>query len=42
MKVVIMAGGKGTRIASVKNDVPKPMMKSVFLIFRPRIGDTAV
>lgn len=27
MKVVIMAGGKGTRIASVKNDVPKPMIK---------------
>ena len=26
MKVVIMAGGKGTRIASVKNDVPKPMI----------------
>ena len=27
MKVVIMAGGKGTRIASVKNDVPKPMIE---------------
>lgn len=27
MKVIIMAGGKGTRIASVKNDVPKPMIK---------------
>ena len=27
MKVVIMAGGKGTRIASIKNDVPKPMIK---------------
>ena len=26
MKVVIMAGGKGTRIASVVNDVPKPMI----------------
>ena len=26
MKVVIMAGGKGTRIASVKGDVPKPMI----------------
>lgn len=26
MKVVIMAGGKGTRIASVKSDVPKPML----------------
>lgn len=26
MKVVIMAGGKGTRIASVRNDVPKPMI----------------
>ena len=25
MKVVIMAGGKGTRIASVKSDVPKRM-----------------
>ena len=27
MKVVIMAGGKGTRIASVRSDVPKPMIK---------------
>lgn len=27
MKVIIMAGGKGTRIASVKNDVPKPMIE---------------
>lgn len=27
MKVVIMAGGKGTRIASVRNDVPKPMIQ---------------
>lgn len=26
MKVVIMAGGMGTRIASVKSDVPKPMI----------------
>lgn len=26
MKVVIMAGGEGTRIASVKSDVPKPMI----------------
>lgn len=26
MKVVIMAGGKGTRIASVMSDVPKPMI----------------
>lgn len=26
MKVVIMAGGKGTRIASVRNNIPKPMM----------------
>lgn len=26
MKVVIMAGGKGTRISSVKSDVPKPMI----------------
>ena len=26
MKVVIIAGGKGTRIASVKSDVPKPMI----------------
>lgn len=26
MKVVIMAGGKGTRIASVNADVPKPMI----------------
>lgn len=27
MKVVIMAGGKGTRIASLKRDVPKPMIE---------------
>lgn len=27
MKVVIMAGGKGTRIASFKSDVPKPMIE---------------
>lgn len=27
MKTVIMAGGKGTRIASVRSDVPKPMIK---------------
>lgn len=27
MKVVIMAGGKGTRIASIKSDVPKPMIE---------------
>lgn len=27
MRVVIMAGGKGTRIASIKNDVPKPMIE---------------
>lgn len=27
MKTVIMAGGKGTRIASVASDVPKPMIK---------------
>lgn len=27
MKTVIMAGGKGTRISSVANDVPKPMIK---------------
>lgn len=27
MKAVIMAGGKGTRIASVASDVPKPMIK---------------
>lgn len=26
MKVVIMAGGKGTRISSVRSDVPKPMI----------------
>lgn len=26
MKVVIMAGGKGTRIASIMSDVPKPMI----------------
>jgi D,D-heptose 1,7-bisphosphate phosphatase len=27
MKVVIMAGGMGTRIASIANDVPKPMIR---------------
>lgn len=27
MKVVIMAGGKGTRIASIASDVPKPMIQ---------------
>ena len=27
MKVVIMAGGKGTRIASINADVPKPMIE---------------
>jgi len=27
MKAVIMAGGKGTRIASVNSDVPKPMIE---------------
>ena len=27
MKTVIMAGGKGTRIASIKSDVPKPMIE---------------
>ncbi|HIW02074.1 MAG TPA: NTP transferase domain-containing protein, partial [Candidatus Protoclostridium stercorigallinarum] len=27
MKVVIMAGGKGTRIASVNSLVPKPMIE---------------
>lgn len=26
MKIVIMAGGKGTRIASISSDVPKPMI----------------
>lgn len=26
MKAVIMAGGKGTRIASVARDIPKPMI----------------
>jgi D-glycero-D-manno-heptose 1,7-bisphosphate phosphatase len=26
MKVVIMAGGKGTRIASIASDIPKPMI----------------
>ena len=28
MKVVIMAGGKGTRISSIANDIPKPMIKN--------------
>lgn len=27
MKAVIMAGGKGTRIASIANDIPKPMIR---------------
>ena len=27
MKVVIMAGGKGTRISSIANDIPKPMIR---------------
>lgn len=27
MKVVIMAGGKGTRISSLASDIPKPMLK---------------
>ena len=27
MKVVIMAGGKGTRIRSIAADIPKPMIK---------------
>lgn len=27
MKVVIMAGGKGTRISSMASDIPKPMIK---------------
>lgn len=27
MKVVIMAGGKGTRISSIAEDIPKPMIK---------------
>ena len=27
MKVVIMAGGRGTRIATIKSDVPKPMIE---------------
>ena len=26
LKVVIMAGGKGTRIATINSDVPKPMI----------------
>ena len=26
MKVVISAGGKGTRISSIANDIPKPMI----------------
>lgn len=27
MKVIISAGGKGTRISSIANDIPKPMIK---------------
>jgi len=26
MKTIIMAGGKGSRIASIANDIPKPMI----------------
>ena len=26
MKIVIMAGGRGTRIAEVNSEVPKPMI----------------
>ena len=26
MKVVIMAGGKGTRMLSIASDIPKPMI----------------
>ena len=26
MKTVIMAGGKGTRISSIANNIPKPMI----------------
>lgn len=26
MKVIIMAGGKGTRIQSISSDIPKPMI----------------
>jgi len=26
MKVIIMAGGRGTRIASIRDDIPKPMI----------------
>lgn len=33
MKVVIMAGGKGTRISSIASDIPKPMI---------RVGDMPV
>ena len=27
MTAVILAGGKGTRIASVRSDIPKPMLE---------------
>ncbi|MCR5621507.1 MAG: NTP transferase domain-containing protein, partial [Treponema sp.] len=27
MKAIILAGGKGTRIRSVRDDVPKPMIE---------------
>ena len=27
MQAVIMAGGKGTRIASIADDIPKPMIR---------------
>jgi len=27
MKIVIMAGGKGRRIASIADDIPKPMIR---------------
>ena len=32
MKIVIMAGGKGTRISSVNSEVPKPM---IYLLGKP-------
>ena len=41
MKVVIMAGGKGTRISSVASDIPKPMIKieGIPVLEREYMGD---
>ena len=43
MKVIIMAGGMGTRIASIASDVPKPMIRicgKPILEYEPRSRGT--